>query len=176
VLFLHLLRSKRSESESELLCDWPFTANQLVFATSPLRLTTSIFFRLNTCGHNPYITSSLRRGWVSYLQLLLVLARALSCPSPAEFTTTIYCLRFKTPPNLVGQVPLFISPRARVAQLHPEALSSLFVASYDLQGYDGGIRPRLHMHMSSTVSYMYVFISHPCIVSFTFVCLIMFTL
>jgi hypothetical protein len=26
----------------------------------------------------------------------------------------------------------------------PEALGSLFVASYDSQGYGGGIRPRLH--------------------------------
>jgi hypothetical protein len=34
-----------TESESELLCDWHFIANQLVFVTSPLILTTSnIFF------------------------------------------------------------------------------------------------------------------------------------
>jgi hypothetical protein len=33
-----------SESESEILYDWRFTANQFVLATSPLRLTTSIFF------------------------------------------------------------------------------------------------------------------------------------
>jgi hypothetical protein len=32
----------------------------------------------------------------------------------------------------------------RVAQLYPQALDSLFVASYDSQGYDGSIRPRLH--------------------------------
>jgi hypothetical protein len=40
--------------------------------------------------------------------------------------------------------PVFISPRNWVVQLHPPALSSLFVASYDSQGYGGGIRPRLH--------------------------------
>jgi hypothetical protein len=33
----------------------------------------------------------------------------------------------------------------RVAQLYPHALGSHFVASYDSQGYDGGIRTRLHM-------------------------------
>jgi hypothetical protein len=33
-----------SESESELLYDWRFTANLFVLATSPLRPTTSIFF------------------------------------------------------------------------------------------------------------------------------------
>jgi hypothetical protein len=33
-----------------------------------------------------------------------------------------------------GQVPVFITPRNRVAQLYPRALGSLFVASYDSQG------------------------------------------
>jgi hypothetical protein len=47
-------------------------------------------------------------------------------------------------PNLEGQVPVFISPRNRVAQLYPPALGSLFVASYDSQGYGGSIRTRLH--------------------------------
>jgi hypothetical protein len=32
----------------------------------------------------------------------------------------------------------------RVAQLYPRALGSLFVASYDSQGYGGGIITRLH--------------------------------
>jgi hypothetical protein len=55
-----------SDSESELLYDWRFTANQFVLATSPLRLTTRIFiFQLNTCGYSPYVTSSLTRGWAA---------------------------------------------------------------------------------------------------------------
>jgi hypothetical protein len=33
--------------------------------------------------------------------------------------------------NLEGQVPVFMSPRNRVAQLYPQALGSLFIASYD---------------------------------------------
>jgi hypothetical protein len=57
---------------------------------------------------------------------------------------TFYCLRFETPSNLKGQVTVFKSPRIRVAQLYPQALDSLFVASYESQGYGGGIRPRLH--------------------------------
>jgi hypothetical protein len=36
--------------------------------------------------------------------------------------------------NLEDQVPIFISPRKRVAQSYPQALGSLFVASYDSQG------------------------------------------
>jgi hypothetical protein len=43
-----------------------------------------------------------------------------------------------------GQVPLFISPRNRVAQFYPQVLLSFFVASYDSEGYGGGIRTRLH--------------------------------
>jgi hypothetical protein len=58
--------------------------------------------------------------------------------------TTFYCLRFETLPNLEGQVPVFISPRERVAQLYPQELGFLFVASYDSQDYGGGIRTRLH--------------------------------
>jgi hypothetical protein len=46
--------------------------------------------------------------------------------------------------NLEGQVPVFMSSRNRVAQLYPEALGFLFVVSYDLHSYGGGIRTHLH--------------------------------
>jgi hypothetical protein len=45
---------------------------------------------------------------------------------------------------MVGQVPVFISLRNGVAQLHLQALGSLLIASYDSQGNGGGIQPRLH--------------------------------
>jgi hypothetical protein len=55
---------------------------------------------------------------VCRLQLLLVLASAVILgPTPVGLMTILYCLRFET---------------------------SLFVASYDSQGYGGGIRPCLH--------------------------------
>jgi hypothetical protein len=38
-------------------------------------------------------------------------------------------------PNLEDQVPVFISPRNRMTRLYPQVLGSLFVASYDSQGY-----------------------------------------
>jgi hypothetical protein len=64
--WLYSVLQSISESESELLYDWRFTANQFVLAPSPLRLTARIFFlQLNTCGHGPYLTSSLTRGWLS---------------------------------------------------------------------------------------------------------------
>jgi hypothetical protein len=52
----------------KLLYDWWFTTNQFVLAPSPLKLTTRVFFlQLTPCGHSPYVTSSLTRGWVCLL-------------------------------------------------------------------------------------------------------------
>jgi hypothetical protein len=51
----------------------------------------------------------------------------------AALTAIFYCLIWDSP-NLEGQVPIFISPRNRVAQLYPRALCSLSVASYESQG------------------------------------------
>jgi hypothetical protein len=67
-----------SESESELTIWLAVCWNQFVMATNPLRLTVNNFiFQLNTCGYNPYATSSLTRGWICRSQLLLVLASAV---------------------------------------------------------------------------------------------------
>jgi hypothetical protein len=55
--------TRGNNSESELLYDRRFTANEFVLATSPLTLPTSNYFQLNTCGHSPYVTCSLTRGW-----------------------------------------------------------------------------------------------------------------
>jgi hypothetical protein len=59
-------------------------------------------------------------------------------------STTFYSLRFETPPTWRGRVPIFISPRNKVAQSCPQTLGSLLVASYDSQGHGGCIRTRLH--------------------------------
>jgi hypothetical protein len=53
-----------------------------------------------------------------------------------RFDTTIFfteqgrqpCVQ---PPNMEGQVPVFISPRNGVTQLYPQALGSLFVVFHD---------------------------------------------
>jgi hypothetical protein len=66
----------------------------------PLETTNSIFFQLNTCGYRPYVTSSLTRGWVCRLQLLLALASVVNLRSdPAGLVTIFYCLSFETPPT-----------------------------------------------------------------------------
>jgi hypothetical protein len=132
-------------SESELHHDWQFTANQFVLATIPLTLTTSNFFQLNPCGYSPYATSSLTRRWVCRLQLLLVFASIVILGSESRETHDhILLSQTRDSSNLEGQVPVFISPKNRFAQLHPQALSSFFFASYDSQAYSGGIRPHLH--------------------------------
>jgi hypothetical protein len=61
-------------------------------------------------------------------------------PSPDH----ILLSQIRDSPRLEGQVPVFISPRNWVAQLYTPAPGSLFVASYDLQGYGACIRLRLH--------------------------------
>jgi hypothetical protein len=101
-------------------------------------------FQLNTCGYSPYVTSSLMIGWVCRLQLLLVLASAVILELKSRGTHGHILLSDLRLPNLEGQVLVFISPRNRVAQLYPRALGSLFLASYDSQGYVGSIRTRLH--------------------------------
>jgi hypothetical protein len=78
---------------------------------------------------------SLTRGWACNLlvQLLLGLARAITLGSKSRRTQTIfYCIIWDSP-NLEGKVPVFISPRNRVAQLYPRALGFLSVAFYDSQ-------------------------------------------
>jgi hypothetical protein len=66
------------------LYDWRLTANQFILTRSSLRLTTNnVIFKLNTCGCSFYVTSSLRRGWVCRLQLL-VLATAVILRSEAR--------------------------------------------------------------------------------------------
>jgi hypothetical protein len=142
-----------SVSESELLYDWRFTANQFVLATSPLRLTTSnLIFQLNTCGYSPNVTSSLTRGWVYRLQLLLVLASAVILKSESRGThNQILLSQIRDCPDLEGQVPILKSPWNKVALLYLQALGSIFVASYYSQGYGGGIRPRLHTGFAVSV-------------------------
>jgi hypothetical protein len=86
-------------------------------------------------------TLSLTREGVCRLQLLLGLASPVILGSESRSTRDhILLSQNRVSPNLEGQVPVFISPCNRVAQLYPQALGSLFVASYDSQGYGGSIR------------------------------------
>jgi hypothetical protein len=68
---------------------------------------------------------------------------SLSGSSRTESVIILYSLIWESP-NLEAYAPLFISPRNRVAQLNLRELVSLYAASYDSQGYDGGILTHLH--------------------------------
>jgi hypothetical protein len=96
---------------------------------------------------------SLMRERVCRIQLLLVLASAAILGSESRGTRDhIWRSQIRDYPNLEGQVPVFISPRIRVAQLYPQALGSPFFASYESQSYAGGIRHRLHTGNSLSLS------------------------
>jgi hypothetical protein len=70
------------------------------------------------------------------LQFLLVLASAIILESESRGTHDhIFLSQIRDFLKLEGQVHVFMSPRNRVAQLYPQALGSLFVASYDSQVY-----------------------------------------
>jgi hypothetical protein len=103
--------------------------------------------RVSWCG-----APSLTRGWFYNLLVQLLLAlpdQTLSGPSPTELATIFYCLIWDSP-NLEGKVPILISLRNRIAQLYPQALCSLFVASYGPQGFGEGILTRLHTGLMAT--------------------------
>jgi hypothetical protein len=143
---LLLKKSNGTMSDSELRYEWRFTANQFVLVKTPWDSWHSNFiFQLNTCGYSPYVTSSLTKGWVCCLQSLLVLTSTVILRSESHRTHDhILLSQIRDSPNLERQVPVFISPRNRVAWLYPQALGSLFVTSYNSQGFSRGIRPYLH--------------------------------
>jgi hypothetical protein len=72
--------------------------------------------------------------------LLLALANTVILGSDSHGTRDdILLSQIRDSPNLEGQVPVVISPRNREAQLYPQALGLLFVATYDSQVYGEGI-------------------------------------
>jgi hypothetical protein len=73
-----------------------------------------------------------------------------------------------------GQVPVCISPRNRVDQVYPRALGSLYVASYDSQGYGGGIptfrQPGGQMRRKVTSPFKNAFLYWVCLMEGSRVC------
>jgi hypothetical protein len=103
---LNLYCNRRSVGQSVLVSDphlWPTTKCLLLSDICALHVVGRPLWRED--------------GSVIYSYNLL----SLSGPSPAELMTTFYCLIWDSP-NLEGQVPVFISPRNRGAQLYPRAI------------------------------------------------------
>jgi hypothetical protein len=87
--------------------------------------------RVWSCG-----ALSLTRGQVCRLQLLLVFASAVILGSKSRGTRGhILVTQIPDSSNLEGQVPVFISPRNRVAQLYPRELGFLPRSQYASQSW-----------------------------------------
>jgi hypothetical protein len=114
-----------SRFKFKLIYDRRSVGQSILLSGSHLEPMTRFLFsvwwlRVSWCG-----APSLTRGWVCnlFVQLLLVLARAVTLGFKSRRPTTIvYCLIWDYS-NLEGQVPVFISPRNRVVQLYPRVLS-----------------------------------------------------
>jgi hypothetical protein len=76
---------------------------------------------MNPCGHSPYVTSSLTRGWVGRLQLLLDLASTviIASDSPAGFMTMFYCLSFKTAQTWKAMSPFYMASETGCPVINP---------------------------------------------------------
>jgi hypothetical protein len=130
------------------------TCQSVLLGDKPLETHDQYFFQLNTCGHSPYVTSSLMRGWVCHLQLLLFLTSAAILRFESSRTYGhILLSQILDSPNLEGQVPVFISPRKSVDQLYPQALGFRLVASYNSQGYSIVLKPASTQALISTVRF-----------------------
>jgi hypothetical protein len=68
-------------------------------------------FQWNTCGHCPYVTSSLTRGWVCRLKLLLALSSAFILMSESRRTHDhILLSQIRDSPNLEPRSPYLYPP------------------------------------------------------------------
>jgi hypothetical protein len=96
------------------------------------------FFQLNTCGHSPYVTSSLTRGWVCRLQLLLALASAFIISSESRRTHYhILLSQIRDSPNWNPGPRIYIPQEQGGSVITPGTWFS-FRRFHDSQGYGGG--------------------------------------
>jgi hypothetical protein len=117
----------QSKSKSKLCYD-RMPVVQSVLVPSPIGAQDQIFvtvrqLRVRWCE---------ARGRICRLQLLLAFAISVILWSESCGTHDhILLSQIQDSPNLEGQVTVSISPRNRVAQLYPQTLGSIFVASCD---------------------------------------------
>jgi hypothetical protein len=155
--FFHLrsssVYSSNPPSESDLLQEWQFTTNQFVLVTSPLRPMTRIFiFQVTVCGYRAYVRSSLMRGWVCPLQLLLGLASTVILRSKSHGTNDhILPSQIQDSPSLEGQVHVLLSPRNRVARLYPPGTGFPFCHLLRLAGLQRRYLTTFHTKANSLI-------------------------
>jgi hypothetical protein len=105
---------------------------------APWDSRTDFFFQLSTCGHSPYVTSSLTRGWVCRLQLLLVLSSAF-IPRPESRRTHDHILlsQIRDSPKLELRSP-HLYPQEQGGSVIAPGTGFPFHRFHDSQGYGGG--------------------------------------
>jgi hypothetical protein len=134
---LNALKPTQPKSKSKLCYDRRSVGQSVLVSSTHLELTTRFLLLLNSCV---FVDEELflwrENGSAVYNCCWSSPGQSFSGQSPAGLVTIFYPLRFETPPTLEGQ-----------------ALSSPFVASYDSQGYGGGIVTRLHARYSLTHFY-----------------------
>jgi hypothetical protein len=128
MLFFLLIYDRRSVGQSVLM------------SRAHLGPATNFSFSLNfssaSFGFCYFVVPSLTRGRVNLLyNCFWALQSSHSWIEVPQNSRPYFTVSSEIPPNLERQVPVFISPGNRVAQLYPRALGSIFVASYHSQGY-----------------------------------------
>jgi hypothetical protein len=132
--------------KSNLCYDRSSVGQSVLVSSTHLGPNTSILLLSHCCGFVVGRPLARRDGSVVYNCCWSSPAQSFPSLSPAELMTIFYCPIFGTPPTW------------RVSWLYPQALRSLFIASYESQGYDGRIRTRLHAGQVGTrnnVTYLY---------------------
>jgi hypothetical protein len=129
---------KSLEKTATQTLDSSLTYADCLFGTDANRVTVKVMLRWQVClswcqapicGQWPdfSITPSLTRGRVCSLQLLLSLANSVVYVFESSRNNDHTLLsQIWHSPNLEGQVPAFITPRNRVAQLYPRALGYFY--------------------------------------------------
>jgi hypothetical protein len=112
------------------------TGQSLLVSVTHLRPVIILLLLSDSCRY-VYMGRHLWRGdrSVVYNCCWASPAQSFSGPSPTGLS------QIRDSPNLEGQVPVFMSPRNRMVRLCPLLLGPLFIVSYDLRAYGGGIEP-----------------------------------
>jgi hypothetical protein len=138
--------------EMRLIYDRRSVGQSVLLSGSHLEPKTRFFFLSNNCefldaGHPLWRED----GSViySYNCFWSLPEQSLSGPCPAELVTLFFCLIWDSP-TWRARYPHLYPPRNRVDQSYPQTLGSLFIVSYDSQGYNGGIPTRLQTGLLAT--------------------------
>jgi hypothetical protein len=126
------------ESESELLYDWRFTANQLVLAISSLRLMISNFFSNWTLGVILVVLCNIlseERMCLSFTIAAGPRQRSQSQVWVPQDSWPHFTVSHSRLPQPGQSGPRIYIPQEQGGSVIPPALGSLFVVSYDSQGF-----------------------------------------